>query len=166
MIGTNTENETQNRDIFLESLAELLRLKTNAERAIYPVTQKYGLTPVQAIILHLINENEPPTVSTVFRTLDLNQGNVSSTCKKLESAGYISRRRSENDERRVVLTLTEKGLGAVVGISDEVAMRYPFFKTVYKEDALLAKECVATLRNLAAKLNEMILNCEGSDSNA
>ena len=166
MTETNTEKDIESPCIFLESLAELLRLKTNAERAIYPVAQKYGLTPVQAIILHLIYESETPTVSTVFRTLDLNQGNVSSTCKKLESAGYISRRRCENNERRVVLTLTEKGLGAVSGIGSEVAMRYPFFKTVYEEDASLARECVTAFRALAAKLNQMILDCEGSDSNA
>ena len=119
--------ETQNTcgDLCLESLAELLKLRTNAERAVAPITQKYGLTPVQAVILHLINGYESPTVGTIFKALDLNQGNVSSTCKKLESDGFIERRRSENDERRVVLFLTEKGERSVRMIGSDVSDRYP-----------------------------------------
>ena len=145
--------ETQNTcgDLCLESLAELLKLRTNAERAVAPITQKYGLTPVQAVILHLINCYEAPTVGTVFRTLDLNQG--------------IERRRSENDERRVVLFLTEKGERSVRMIGSDVSDRYPLMKSISKGDIVLAESCIRTLKGLAEKLNDtLITNCE--DSNA
>lgn len=160
------EKKCMDRDLCFESMAELIKLKTNAERALSAVTQKYGLSPVQAIILHLIDESENPTVSTVFRTLDLNQGNVSSTCKKLESAGYILRRRSENDERRVVLMLTDKGQTSLSQINREVSERYPFVREFGQIEFEKAKECILTLKNLAAKLNAMLLNSEGSDTNA
>ena len=159
--------ETQNTcgDLCLESLAELLKLRTNAERAVAPITQKYGLTPVQAVILHLINGYESPTVGTIFKALDLNQGNVSSTCKKLESDGFIERRRSENDERRVVLFLTEKGERSVRMIGSDVSDRYPLMKSISKGDIALAESCIRTLKGLAEKLNDTLITiCE--DSNA
>jgi len=39
----------------------------------------------------------------------LDNGTVSPLLKKMEQAGYISRSRSEEDDRVVVITLTEQG---------------------------------------------------------
>ena len=39
----------------------------------------------------------------------MDQGNVSSTCKKLENKGWLERKRSEKDERVVMVSLSEKG---------------------------------------------------------
>ena len=103
--------------LHFEVLAEFLRLKTNLDRVLSPITAEFGLTPVQSVMLHLISRSESATVGSIFRQLDLNQGNVSSVCKKLEGDGYIVRNKSPEDERIYVISLTDKGNDALYGIA-------------------------------------------------
>ncbi len=102
-------NETD----MMSVLADFIRIRTAVDRAISPISQEYGLTPLTVIALHVISCQENPTVSELFRSLELNQGNVSSMCKRLEEGGFIIRRRVEADERRRTLEITEKGRNAL-----------------------------------------------------
>lgn len=44
----------------------------------------------------------------------MNQGNISTQCKRLEQAGFLHRTRSAQHERVVTLELTEKGQEAAI----------------------------------------------------
>jgi len=103
--------------LLLETLQDFIKMKSSLDRLMTPITQSYGLTPMQSAILNLVKHSEKPTVSTLFRSFELNQGNMSSICKKLEADGFIKKTRSKDDERCTFLSLTEKGEAAIEGIN-------------------------------------------------
>ena len=74
-----------------------------------PAARECGLTMMQFRFLCEIRIRQPVTVGMLSHIVGENKGNCSSMCKKLEQAGYLSRSRSQADERRVELRLTEAG---------------------------------------------------------
>lgn len=69
-----------------------------------------GLTYPQYVVLLALWERDNVTVSEVGERVQLDSGTLSQLLKRLEQAGIISRRRDVgNDERRVLISLTEQG---------------------------------------------------------
>ena len=68
-----------------------------------------GLTYTQYIVFLVLWEKDGISVTEIGEKLMLDNGTLSPLLKKMEKAGYIERRRSQEDERVVVITLTEKG---------------------------------------------------------
>ena len=87
-------------DLISETQEEFIRIRSGIERLVSPVTQQYGLTTTQVAVLNLIRKSENATVSSLFRALDFNQGNMSSLCKKLEADGFIEKIKCHDDERK------------------------------------------------------------------
>ncbi len=143
-------------ELCFETLTEFLRLRTSLDRILSPVTAQFGLTPVQTMTLHLISRSESATVGSIFREMDLNQGNVSSVCKKLESDGFIVRKKSPEDERRFVISLTEKGAGALRGIGEALPLSLPRCSHEDNEEVRRAIDGLEALKNIAGKLNRAI----------
>ena len=74
-----------------------------------PFLKPLGLTYTQYIVFLVLWEKDGVTVSELCGKLYLDNGTLSPLLKKMETAGYIERRRSREDDRVVVVTLTEKG---------------------------------------------------------
>ena len=139
--------------IYFEALTEFMKLRTSVDRILSPAAALFGLTPVQSVMLHLISRTEGATVGSIFRELDLNQGNVSSVCKKLENEGFITRRRSPEDERCFYITLTEKGTAALRGIEEKLPGILPCCSAADNEEVRRAAEGLEALKNIARKIN-------------
>ncbi|MGE4268422.1 MAG: MarR family winged helix-turn-helix transcriptional regulator [Deferribacterales bacterium] len=75
-----------------------------------PILQPLGLTYTQYITMMYLWENAPCPVSMVANKLMLNTNTLSPVLKKLEKKGFISRVRSEEDERIVILEMLPEGL--------------------------------------------------------
>lgn len=142
--------------LYLETLLEMLRLGHNVERASAPITKKSGLTPMQAAVLHFISCHCDSTVGEVFRSLEINQGNASSMCKRLEADGYITRRRSGEDERCVVLELTPRGRDSIAAIEREAAPFIADMDIISKDEKLRIIESLRTIKDFTRKLSEAI----------
>ena len=71
--------------------------------------KQLGLTYTQYITFLVLWEKDGITVGEICERLMLDNGTVSPLLKKMESAGYVSRSRSTEDDRVVVITLTDKG---------------------------------------------------------
>jgi DNA-binding MarR family transcriptional regulator len=54
-------------------------------------------------------ENESMNVRELGLVLFLDSGTLTPVLKKLESKGYLERKRSKEDERNLIVTVTEKG---------------------------------------------------------
>ena len=78
-------------------------------RAYKPLLDPYGLTYPQYIALMTLWEEDGRTVKALGARLGLDSGTLSPLLKRLEAAGYIARARDRNDERQVLVTLTDKG---------------------------------------------------------
>ena len=74
-----------------------------------PVLKPLGLTYTQYIVFLVLWERDGLTVGEIGERLLLDNCTLSPLLKKLEQAGYVRRERSREDERVVVITLTEAG---------------------------------------------------------
>ena len=85
-----------------------------------PGLRELGLTYPQYLVMMVLWEERSVPVGRVCERLHLDSGTVSPLVRRLESAGLLSRRRSEDDERSIIVELTEDG-AALAHRSDCVA---------------------------------------------
>ena len=74
-----------------------------------PLLNELGLTYTQYITMMVLWEREHVTVKELGEALYLDSGTLTPLLKKLESKGYIERHRCEDDERSLMVSLTEEG---------------------------------------------------------
>ncbi|MEC3956671.1 MarR family transcriptional regulator [Nocardia sp. CDC153] len=83
---------------------------SRAMTAMYrPKLDSLGVTYPQYLVLLALWQRDGRTVGDLCSALELDSGTLSPLLKRLESAGFVARRRSTADERRVEITLTERG---------------------------------------------------------
>ncbi len=75
-----------------------------------PVLEPLGLTHPQYLVMLALWERSPRTVSDIGHALLLEPATLSPLLKRLEAAGYITRGRSESDERALAVRLTPEGI--------------------------------------------------------
>ena len=108
-----------------------------------PYLKPLGITYTQYIMFLVLWEEEKITVGELCKRLKLDTGTVTPMLKNTEKQGLIKRTRSEDDERVVVVSLTEEGnalykkakdiptkLSSCVRLSREEAMQ--LYSTLYK----------------------------------
>ncbi|WKY45205.1 MarR family transcriptional regulator [Eubacteriaceae bacterium ES2] len=74
-----------------------------------PLLDRLGLTYTQYITLMVLWEHESINVKTLGQYLYLDSGTLTPLLKRLEQSGYLLRVRSKDDERNVMITLTDAG---------------------------------------------------------
>lgn len=74
-----------------------------------PMLDDLGLTYPQYLVMLVLWEREEATVTSIGAALQLETGTLSPLLKRLESTGFIARRRQEADERSVLVSLTPAG---------------------------------------------------------
>ena len=74
-----------------------------------PYLKELGLTYTQYITFLVLWEKDGISVSEIGSRLMLDNGTLSPMLKKMEQAGYIERKRSSDDDRVVIVSLTKKG---------------------------------------------------------
>ena len=79
-------------------------------RMFVPFLRKLGVTYPQYLVLVVLWERGPHGVGNLASLLRMEFGTLSPMLKRMESKRLITRQRSPNDERRVVVALTAKGV--------------------------------------------------------
>ena len=74
-----------------------------------PFLDEVDLTYTKYITMMALWENESMNVRELGSCLFLDSGTLTPLLKKLENKGYIMRSRSKEDERNLIVTLTDKG---------------------------------------------------------
>jgi DNA-binding MarR family transcriptional regulator len=74
-----------------------------------PVLDKFNLTYTQYVAMLVLWEDEKSTVKDIGKRLHLDSGTLTPLLKKIESMGLITRHRDVNDDRVVIVELTQKG---------------------------------------------------------
>ncbi len=74
-----------------------------------PYLDDIDLTYTQYITMMVLWEKKTVNVKTLGECLYLDSGTLTPVLKKLESKGYITRVRSSEDERNLVVTITKEG---------------------------------------------------------
>lgn len=74
-----------------------------------PYLDELDLTYTQYIAMMVLWEKHSVTVKELGETLYLDSGTLTPLLKKMEAKGLLTRRRSEQDERSLIVRLTEAG---------------------------------------------------------
>jgi DNA-binding MarR family transcriptional regulator len=74
-----------------------------------PMLDELGLTYPQYLVMLALWEHDGLMVSELGERLSLDSGTLTPLLKRLEAAGFVSRVRDVQDERRVHITLTAPG---------------------------------------------------------
>ena len=78
-------------------------------RAYRPLLLGLGLTYPQYLVMLMLWEHAPRTVTELGESLELDSGTLSPLLKRLAASGLVSRQRRADDERTVEITPTSKG---------------------------------------------------------
>nr|BFD31290.1 MarR family transcriptional regulator [Pigmentibacter ruber] len=78
-------------------------------RVYYKLLKELGITYPQYLVMLLLWEKQPQTVSMICSSLFLETSTVTPLLKRLETLKLIERRREKTDERQVNISLTEAG---------------------------------------------------------
>lgn len=74
-----------------------------------PLLSALNLTYPQYLVLLVLWEQDGLTVTALGERLSLNSGTLTPLLKRMESSGLLVRERSQEDERRVLVSLTSEG---------------------------------------------------------
>jgi DNA-binding MarR family transcriptional regulator len=103
-----------------------------------------GITYPQYLVMMVLWEDESLSVSEIGERLFLDSATLTPLLKRLETAGLVTRLRSRDDERHVVVSLTARGKG----------MRAKAGKV--QESLFCASQCTpAELMHLKAELQDL-----------
>ncbi|PCX03635.1 MarR family transcriptional regulator, partial [Listeria monocytogenes] len=72
--------------------------------------RQFNLTFSQYLVLLTLWEENPQTLLTIGKKLNLASNTLTPLLKRLEQDGWVQRNRDENDKRNLIIKLTEKGI--------------------------------------------------------
>ena len=78
-------------------------------RAYQPYLDKLDITYPQYLVLMILWEEDSIAVNDISKKLILNTNTITPLLKRMEQQGLLKRERSKEDERKVIVQLTEKG---------------------------------------------------------
>jgi len=104
-----------------------------------PYLEPLGLTYTQYLVMMVLWEQRQLNVKELGEKLYLDSGTLTPVLKNLESKGYLTRCRSEKDERVLLVGVTEDGMALreralpIPGImSEHIALSPEDTKTLYR----------------------------------
>jgi DNA-binding MarR family transcriptional regulator len=144
-----TQADRVRASVLDEQLCFALYTASRAMTGCYrPMLDALGLTYPQFLVLLVLWERGDTSVTGIGHALQLETGTLSPLLKRLEATGFITRTRQAEDERSVVVGLTEAGRAVeerVAAVQNEVSDA-----TGLTESEIVALR--ATLRALTANL--------------
>jgi MarR family transcriptional regulator, organic hydroperoxide resistance regulator len=94
-------------------------------RVYKPMLDELGVTYTQYLVLSALWEKNGLTITAIADRLALEPSTITPAVKRLEGAGFVTRRRSVSDERQVQVYLSPKGanLHAKTGCLTDTLLR-------------------------------------------
>jgi len=78
-------------------------------REYQPLLDELGITYPQYLVLLILWENEQQTVNEIAQKLILNTNTITPLLQRMENLALLQRSKSKTDERKTIISLTEKG---------------------------------------------------------
>ena len=120
-----------------------------AIRAYGPVLAELGLTyPQYLTMLVLWESGKPVSVGDIGTRLHLDSGTLTPLLKRLEDVGLLNRTRDAGDERRVLISLTERGVEMQAQAMDIPARVFRH----YSIDVTTARDLIRQLTKITESL--------------
>jgi len=120
-------------------------------RAYQPSLERLGLTYPQYLVMMVLWENDHMSVNDIAHKLILNTNTITPLLKRMEQLALLKRQRSKDDERKVLVSLTEKGQAM-----EEQAVQIPIELRQHLAEAHLEKEDLIELKRQLSKIISLL----------
>ncbi|WP_211442484.1 MarR family winged helix-turn-helix transcriptional regulator [Collimonas humicola] len=124
-------------------------------RVYKPVLEKLGLTYPQYVTIICLWEEDGQTVKSLSEKLFLEPSTMTPMLKRLEAMGYVRRERDSEDERSVLVSLTDTGR--------ELREKAFAFREVTAKASGLAPEEFRVLQKAIVNLRTNLINASGQN---
>ncbi|MCR9271082.1 MAG: MarR family winged helix-turn-helix transcriptional regulator [Henriciella sp.] len=101
-----------------DALIALRQIQRRTEQASKKLAAQAGLTPSQLLVMQILDECGEISAGEVSNLTQLKHATITSLVDKLEARGLVTRRRCEDDRRRVWLKLLPEGEQAITSAPD------------------------------------------------
>lgn len=101
-----------------DALIALRQIQRKTEQASKKLAAQAGLTPSQLLVMQILKERGETAVGEIAQLTQLKHATITTLVDKLEDRRMISRRRCEQDRRRVWLKLLPGGETAMTAAPD------------------------------------------------
>lgn len=118
-----------------------------------PFLEALDLTYTQYITMLVLWEQSPMGVKALGEHLYLDSGTLTPVLKKLEQKGYLTRRRSPEDERNLLAELTSAGM-TLVEKAEAVPEQMCACLSLTQEDRHLLKDALSRLMEVFSLSSE------------
>lgn len=114
--------------------------------------KQFGITYSQYLVLLTLWEENPQTLNSIGRHLDLSSNTLTPLLKRLEQSGWVKRERQQSDKRQLIITLTDNGQQQEA-VFEAISSCLPqeFDTTEYDETKYVFEELEQTLKHLIGK---------------
>ena len=109
-----------------------------------------GLTVPQMLVLKKVVEDGEIAIGHVAEGVSLSQATVTTIVDRLESAGYVVRRRGETDRRKVLIAAT--GAGREVVAKNPAILQEEFTEAFSKLETWEQTQILSSLQRVAAMM--------------
>lgn len=135
----------------------LLQARERVMGRFRPILNAHGVTEQQWRVVRALNENGPLEPRQIGEMCCISSPSMAGMLSRMEDMKLVDRRRMEQDQRRVLVSLTAKGTAMVEQIT-------PLSEQTYRElETLLGQDFVSTLYEQLDRLLAVLEPMEGSD---
>lgn len=115
--------------------------------------KQFGITYSQYLVLLTLWEENPQTLNSIGRHLDLSSNTLTPLLKRLEQSGWVKRERQQSDKRQLIITLTDNGQQQQEAVFEAISscLSQEFDTTKYDETKYVFEELEKTLKHLIEK---------------
>lgn len=113
-----------------------------------PYLNKYHLTYPQYLVLMVLWEESKATINHIANRLFLNTNTITPLLKRMEQNGWLKRKRDPEDERKVNVVLTLKG----INFQEEALQIHCQMLKNIEEKSLLSMQEITALKHCLDKM--------------
>lgn len=128
-------------------------INENTNKVFNPIIEQFGLTTLQFRILMEIRQSGSHTIGSLANEIKMAGTNISTMCKKLEKMELLERIRKPEDERVVLVILTQKGKEIVTEIDQVIIKKISLYTKSESEQTM--NEIIIGLKQLNKLLQKM-----------
>tara|TARA_B110000238_G_C15867083_1_gene327712 strand:+ start:133 stop:597 length:465 start_codon:yes stop_codon:yes gene_type:complete len=152
---------TQHKNLLLKNqLCFALYAATNSIIRYYRIyLNEIGITYTQYLVLLVLWELENCSIKNIATALKLDSPTITPIVQKLEKLNLVTRKRSKEDERIVVVSLTQSGLdleGQVADIQSKVACKTHLKNKDFNELKESLNQLAETMTKKEKKLDSLL----------
>ncbi|WLH55522.1 MULTISPECIES: homoprotocatechuate degradation operon regulator HpaR [unclassified Pseudomonas] len=114
----------------------LLQAREAAMSFFRPSLNEHGLTEQQWRVIRILNEHDELEIYQLAELACILKPSMTGVLVRMEAAGMIHRRKAEQDQRRVLVTLADKGRASFASMSQCMEANYQRLQEQLGEEKL------------------------------